>query len=663
MFLLGIDTGGTFTDAVLYHEPTTTVVAKAKTPTTHDDLSVGVCGAIDAAVAAANVAAADIELVSLSTTLATNALVEGKGRAVCSVLIGFDDAMIERAGLREALAGDPSIVMEGGHDSHGGQRAPLDLERLAEQVALVDSKVDAFAVTSQFSVRNPAHEVAARTLIQRVTGKPVSCSHELSAKLNGPKRAVTAVLNARLISIIDELVATTEAALRDRGMTAPLMVVRGDGSLVSAAFVRERPIETILSGPAASLVGAGHLTNATDAIISDIGGTTTDIAVLRNGIPAVDDMGATVGGHQTMVAAVQMHTHGLGGDSHVRHDPRAAGAVLLIGPRRVIPLSVLALTHRDTVVDMLQTQLRFEVPQELHGVVVVPSSRAPREGSLSQAETDLLHAIGTQPVAAAGIASSALKQRLLDRLVSRGAVRLSAFTPTDACHVLGLQHTFDVEAAELAADLFRKQVDRLAKPLAADARGIAQLTVDTLVRRSAEAVLASAFITDGVPADVVQSAVVQRALDRRFSVVEMPLGLSVPLVGLGASAATYYPPVGDLLRSDVVVPEHADVANAVGAVVGRIRIQHVATISSPQLGQFVVHAGGAPATVTDIEAARAWATDALSSSLAVAMTAAGAASFDVEWKWTQRTAEIAGTEMLIEASLTAVGTGRPTASG
>ena len=248
MFLLGIDTGGTYTDAVVYHEVTDSVVAKAKSPTTHDDLSIGICASIDAALTAAGIDPTQIELVSLSTTLATNALVEGKGRPVCSVIIGFDEAVVERAGLRDALAGDPAVFLAGGHDSHGGEAAPLDLEVLAAAVSAVTDSVDAFAVTSQFSVRNPAHEQAARTVIHSLTGKAVSCSHELSAKLNGPKRAVTAVLNARLIAIIDELVATTEQSLTDRGIAAPLMVVRGDGSLVSAAFVRERPIETILSG-------------------------------------------------------------------------------------------------------------------------------------------------------------------------------------------------------------------------------------------------------------------------------------------------------------------------------------------------------------------------------------------------------------------------------
>jgi N-methylhydantoinase A/oxoprolinase/acetone carboxylase beta subunit len=116
--------------------------------------------------------------------------------------------------------------------------------------------VTGFAICAYFAVRNPEHEIAVRDLVRRETGLPVTCSHELSAKLNGPRRALTTVLNARLIAMIDRLVAATEGFLDGRGIHAPLMVVRGDGALISAAFARHRPIETILSGPAASLVGA-----------------------------------------------------------------------------------------------------------------------------------------------------------------------------------------------------------------------------------------------------------------------------------------------------------------------------------------------------------------------------------------------------------------------
>jgi len=658
--LLGIDTGGTYTDAVIYDEATATVVAKAKSPTTHHDLSIGICGAIDAVLAAADVAADRIELVSLSTTLATNALVEGKGRSVCAVIIGFDGDVLERAGLGEALGSDPVVILGGGHDPHGGEVAVLDTERLEAEVAAVAASIEAFAVTAQFSVRNAAHEVAAAEVIRSVTGKPVTLSHHLSARLNGPKRAVTAVLNARLISIIDGLVRTTEAALLQRNVHAPLMVVRGDGSLVSAAFVRERPIETILSGPAASLVGAAHLTGVANAVIADIGGTTTDIAVLRDGVPIISEDGATVGGHQTMVAAVAMHTHGLGGDSQVRHDERAVGAVLRLGPRKVVPICQLALDEPELVHSMLDLHLTYSNPSELDGTLLIAEHYEQRLSSLEGVERAVLVAMGGRVASAAKALSTMQLRRVMERLVQRGVLQLAAFTPTDAAHVLGLQDTYDRSAAVKAAEVFARNRDRMGKALAADAHELAQLTIDTLVRRSAEAVLSAAFTHDGLPPETIRQPIVQAVLDRRLSVATMAVGLDAPLIGLGASASTYYPLVAQLLGAECRVPADADVANAVGAVVGRVRLSVECAISAPQQGQYLAHVAGQPPKMfTDLSLARAYAAGHLSVQLATDMAAAGAPVFQTKEVWDEHTVDLGGLEMFVDGSLTLTASGRP----
>jgi N-methylhydantoinase A/oxoprolinase/acetone carboxylase beta subunit len=657
--LLGIDTGGTYTDAVLYDETHRTVVMKAKSPTTHHDLAIGICGAIDAVLASAGIDPRQIELVSLSTTLATNALVEGKGRPVAAVIIGFDSDVVERAGLAEALGSDPAIILDGGHDPHGAQAAPLDLASLAAQVAEVDARVEAFAVTAQFSVRNPEHELAAAEVIRNVTGKPVTLSHHLSARLNGPKRAVTAVLNARLISIIDGLVHTTRRALDERGVHAPLMVVRGDGSLVSAAFVRERPIETILSGPAASLVGAAHLTGLDDAIISDIGGTTTDIAVLRGGVPEVSPDGATVGGHQTMVSAVAMHTHGLGGDSRVRHDERAVGAHLFIGPRKVVPLCQLAVDEPELVHRMLDQQLTNTMPTDLDGVVLIAERYDERLALLEGVERQVLEGMGGRVSVASRALQTMQTKRVMERLVQRGVLQIAAFTPTDASHVLGIQSTYDTAAARKAAELFARSRDRMGRAIAPDADTIATITIDTLVRRSAEAVLAAAFVHDGLPPESVQSAVVQSVLDHRLHAVHLTLGLASPLVGLGASAPTYYPRVAAVLGAESRIPAHADVANAVGAVVGRVRLARECVISAPAAGQFVVHAGEAPAVFVELEAARAHAYAHLRAGLEVDMVSAGAPVFEVRDEWASHTVHVDGIDLFVEGRLVLVASGRP----
>ena len=661
--LLGIDTGGTYTDAVIYDEARRTVVAKAKSPTTHHDLSIGISGAIDAVLLNAAVAPADIELVSLSTTLATNALVEGKGRPVCAVIIGFDGDVLERAGLGEALGNDPAIILAGGHDPHGNPLAPLDEQQLAEQVRAAAPSVEAFAVTAQFSVRNAEHEQAAANVIRSITDKPVTLSHHLSARLNGPKRAVTAVLNARLISIVDGLVRTTENTLRERRILAPLMVVRGDGSLVSATFVRERPIETILSGPAASLVGAAHLTGASDAMISDIGGTTTDIAVLRAGLPIISPDGASVGGHQTMVSAVAMRTHGLGGDSHVHHDERAAGAVLRLGPRKVVPLCQLAVDHGDLVHAMLDVQLMNTMPGELDGMVLIAENYDDKRAALDGVELAVLQAMGGRVCAAATALSTLQLRRVMERLVQRGILQLAAFTPTDAAHVMGMQAMYDAAAAHKTAELFARHRDRLGKPIAADATTMSQLVIDALVRRSAEVVLAAAFVNDGLPPETVDQLVVQVALDRGFEVAAVSVGLQLPLIGLGASAPAYYPLVAALLGADSQIPQDADVANAVGAVVGRVRLSRQCVVSAPQQGQYLVHVEGeTPAMFTDLEAARSFARDHLTSGLATEMVAAGAPVFETNETWVENVVDLGGMEMFVEGSLTLIASGRPSRS-
>jgi N-methylhydantoinase A/oxoprolinase/acetone carboxylase beta subunit len=359
------------------------------------------------------------------------------------------------------------------------------------------------------------------------------------------------------------------------------------------------------------------------------------------------------------VTAVAMDTHGLGGDSEVRHDDRAAGAHLIIGPRRVVPLCVLARTEPAFVTGMLTAQLASETPDEFDGIVLLPTRQRHRAAILDSTEQSLIDALGQKPTVARDVLNTAMKRRALARLISRGLVQLSSFTPTDASHVLGLQHTDDVAVAELAASLFARRKDRLGNQIAVDGVAAAALTIDALVRRSAEAVLAAALQRDGLPASSIATPIVQAALDDVGSLVRLSVGLTVPLVGLGASAATYYPRVGALLHSDVIVPEHADVANAIGAVVGRVRISRETTVSASQLGQFLVHVGIEPVTVVTLDEARSLATATLTEGLRTDMEAAGARQFETEWDWKETTVDVGGLPMFVEGRLSATGSGRP----
>ncbi|MEL6999408.1 MAG: hydantoinase/oxoprolinase family protein, partial [Pseudomonadota bacterium] len=454
--LLGIDTGGTYTDAVVLDEDAlgTGILAKAKALTTKQDLSIGISGAVDA-VLAEGIAPGDIALVSISTTLATNALVEGHGGRVCLILIGFDDAALVRGGLSDAIGSDPVYFLAGGHTATGDRQAPLAHEAVLTALRETSGTVQGYAVVAHFGTRDPVDETTVRDIILEQTSVPVTCGHELASALGGPKRAVTAVLNARLIGMISDLIAAVRQITDTRGIAAPIMIVRGDGSLVSAEFARARPIETILSGPAASLVGAAYLTDSKDAVVSDIGGTTTDIAILREGRPSLSPGGAHVGQHQTMVEAVDMVTHGLGGDSEVRVDDTHRAEGVLLGPQRAIPISLLAKQHPG-VMGILreQTARLLSSPADARFLIRNP---AVRPSDLKEADQKVYDSVPETPVAVADVIRTRMQGSAVQRLVRRGLLRVSAFTPSDAAHVLGTLDAWDRGAAELAARLMARQ--------------------------------------------------------------------------------------------------------------------------------------------------------------------------------------------------------------
>ena len=276
--LLGVDTGGTYTDAVVLDADTHRVLSSAKALTTRHDLAEGVSNAMAAISEAFE--PEHVSLVSVSTTLATNAVVEGHGSPILVFLVGFDDAMVARTGIEDSFRDAVVVRLDGGHDHYGTETAPLDLQGATAAIAAHGSDVRAVAVASTFAVRNPTHEHVLRDLVVEQTEVPVTVSSALSESLDAPRRALTTALNARLLSRISDLVDAVHRSLNDLGISAPVMVAKGDGSLAAADSVARRPIETVLSGPAASIVGAAALTGLDDFVLSDIGGTTTDVGLL-----------------------------------------------------------------------------------------------------------------------------------------------------------------------------------------------------------------------------------------------------------------------------------------------------------------------------------------------------------------------------------------------
>jgi N-methylhydantoinase A/oxoprolinase/acetone carboxylase beta subunit len=658
---LGIDTGGTYTDAVLVAHATGEVLAGAKALTTRHDLSIGIGEAIAAVFESEQSLSPDaVDLVALSTTLATNAIAEGQGSPVCLLLIGYDRGLMEQYGFQHELATDDVVYLHGGHDVLGNEVAPLDEDATREAILAHRDKVEAFAVSGYFGVRNPTHELRVRTLVEKLTGLPVTCGHELTTRLNAVRRATTVALNARLISLLQELIATVRQTLDEQGITAPLMVVKGDGSLVRAEWAMQRPIETILSGPAASAVGAWHLAGQRSVWVVDVGGTTTDIAALRDGQPRLNPEGARVGGWRTMVEAVDVHTAGLGGDSHVRFD---GDGRLLIGPRHVVPLCLLASEYPEVIEELRRqaaTQQREDVGQPRWHAQFVMSWRRPANW-LSDEDMALLHRLELGPQSLALLIREAhygwLARRRIEELEVRRVVLRAGFTPTDALHVLGRFRQWNVEASRLGAEMLAAQVGW---PVQKFCEQVVQGVSDRVATELVSKVLEDEGGAPDWEREPTAVALLERALsDPQDGDLGCELTLRRPLVAIGAPVEAYMPRVAGQLHTELIIPPHAEVANAVGAVAGGVVQRFRVLISSLDGGErFRLHLPDGVHDFVDLEQAVRYAQQVMSPHADALAQEAGAVPVEVQMARKDRRAKVAtgweqevylGTELIFTA--------------
>ncbi len=395
--------------------------------------------------------------------------------------------------------------------------------------------------------------------------------------------------------------------------------------------------------------------------MSDIGGTTTDIALLKNGLPEIDPMGALVGGFRTMVEAVAMRTTGLGGDSEVHLEDGGLQGTLRLGPRRLMPLSLLAHDHPKMVHDALDRALAADLGVDHAGRFVVPMGGD--ANGLTTRDAALLERI-TEAMPVAGLLKSRLEGPALDRLVARGLVMLSGVTPSDASHALGTLEEWDANAAEKGLEIMRRKRAGNGERRAPDAATFAQMIVAQLTDQTVDCLLDAAFAEDPAFAEDTATSLTRHKLTRaglnqHRGIIEVSTRLGVAVVGLGASAPNYYRAVGDRLGTRMVLPEHAGVANAIGAVVGQICQRASGTVTSTSPGRFTVHLADGPINFADATSALTTLEDALTNEAKTNAIAAGAAHPTITKTQEIREAEVEGGPVFIEATMTVTATGRP----
>ncbi|GBC61407.1 hypothetical protein DENIS_2367 [Desulfonema ishimotonii] len=575
-YVVGIDTGGTFTDGVLLDYHSREVITSQKILTTRENLSTGIISALEALEIDD---ASRIRLVGISSTLATNSIAEGRAREVALLLIGYDRDMIESYDLASKFPTKNIFYFRGGHSSQGTEKEPPDLDSIREWAEAHKDQVDALAVSSYFSPLNPAHEEQAFEAIQSVCSLPVVLGHQLSTKIDSIRRATTACLNASLVAIMQEFIKAVQTSLKDQGICAPLMIVRGDGSLMPYTVAARKPVETVLSGPAASAIGGRFLSGHNSAVVVDVGGTTTDIALIEDGRMNVSEAGARVGAVETAVKAARIRTACIGCDSRISF---GKGKTIEVGPDRVVPLSRLADRFPAVAADiraLKQKRRRDWLPTDLEYWILYKAPDAAT--SRNPLHADLIRLLEKEPLSLTEILS-ALKlhhavQLNADALIGQGYIERATLTPTDLLHVSGQISLWDGDAARIA-------VARACEMYGRDSDAFAEETLTRIVHMMAEEVFVflAGHDTEAHLPETLNDQwgrwFFRQAVRDGNPFLSMNIASRLPMIGIGGPAGYFVRRVAKALNAPFVLPPSAEVANAVGAVAGSVSVEREALI-------------------------------------------------------------------------------------
>ena len=564
---IGVDTGGTYTDAVLFDFHSKEVLAKAKALTTRENLAVGIENALNSLPEERLLQA---EIVGLSTTLATNACVENKGGRAQLMFWGVDRNVAAATGARYGLPHVEKIVFQD-HGAHfnGQLDEEPDWEAFRNRLHGWFGGYDAAAIVEINAMKdNAAIEKKAKQMIQETMDIPVVCGHELFSDLNSVQRGASTLLNARLIPVIADFLKAVKRVLRQKGIEVPIVIVRSDGSLMNEEFTAIRPVETLLCGPAASVMGGVELTSEPNSLIVDMGGTTTDIAFVKDDVPVRAEDGIRVGKWKTFVKGLYVDTFSLGGDTAVRYEDRQ----LLLDTVRVVPLCILAAQYSGVTEKLASLAERERNHTKFIHEFYLRLKDISGSDRYSDMEKTFCRALEDGPLmleeAAAAVGKDVYTLNV-SRLEKEGVIIRSGLTPTDIMHIKGDFQRYDAEASRLGA----RQVALCVG-----------LDLETLCDRVYREIhwrlyrnIVRILLEDRNPyykkngLDSGMEVFLRDCFEGRGeALLSSVLTTPAALIGVGAPTHIFLPRVAELLGTRAVIPPHAEVANAVGAVVGNI---------------------------------------------------------------------------------------------
>ncbi|MCR5387648.1 MAG: hypothetical protein K6E56_00210, partial [Lachnospiraceae bacterium] len=500
------------------------------------------------------------------TTLATNACVEDKGARAGLILVGaYKDVVTQRA-YDYGLPPVPEICLVEGLP---GEELDIYGKDFEDELIKKFSDMESIAIAQRHPDKDGGaqeKEVAAR--VKEVLKKPCILSSELFTELDILKRGSGALLNARLIPLMTEFIDAVKAVAKELSIPGKIWIVRSDGTLMSEDFSRSHPVETLLCGPAASVISGRNVENCPDALIVDMGGTTTDISVVRDGRPLPASNGITVGRYKTLVNGVYIKTFGLGGDSRVYIDKKGVHTDV----RRVVPLCELASEYPEIISYLKELEAEDAYALPIHEFFVLVKDPG-KNSKYDEKELAAITALKNGPLSMRQL-SKAIKIHVdslpVKRLENEGVILRSGLTPTDVMHIKGRFDKFDKNASVSGAKWLSKcaglSVDELCEEIDKAMTeklysGIVEILIET---------------DDSIPKELKKEAVLEELIKTLYADTqnEEKTGLKFftksALIGIGAPTKYYIERVAKLLNAEPVIPVFAPTANAFGAAVSNI---------------------------------------------------------------------------------------------
>jgi len=569
---IGIDTGGTYTDAVIYDFESKKILGTAKALTTKENLSIGILEALDALP---QNLLGSAEVVSLSTTLATNACVEDKGGNAKLIFFGGDKKVIDKYGHEYGLPPSREIYIQESFTKFSGEiEKEPDWDLFNAALTNDFSGYEGVGIIEMNAMRNSAVvEKEIKELFLEKHKIPVVCGHELTNELNCLQRGASALLNARLFPIIEGFIDAIKTAMKQRGINADVVIVRSDGSLMSEEFAHIRPVETLLCGPAASVIGSACLTDEQNSVVVDMGGTTTDIALITEGSPHRVVNGVSIGKWKTFVGGLYIKTLGLGGDTAIHYNGKRA----FLEDYRVVPLCIAAAKYPGIVGNLkrlLEKTKKHTKYLHEHYLLVKDISNDPR---YDDNEKIFCAALKDGPMlireASEKVPGKDIYNLDIARLLKEGVVQVCGLTPTDIMHIKGDFAGYPSEASYLGAEFVAANlnisIDELCEHVYDEIKRKLYVNIVKALLENKD----NYYMKYGVSKEVerfINESYDMAKTGQKNERVSMSFDTGFSLTGVGAPVHLFLHDVAKLLGTKALIPKHYEVANALGSIVGNV---------------------------------------------------------------------------------------------